>query len=405
MKHPQQTPSLTRTTVMPIVLGFIGIVAVIAILMINLQPPQTVELTDGAKQATQSVGVMDSVTSWFTGSKPGHESEDDPTQSPLGPNGLPREQEEFYAWLNTQAVAGASSPTPTTDEPAKSKSVLDSIMATLKMSNPQNHESDPPPLRKPYAIGGAGILSGPNGVCVDRSGMIYVADTGHNRIQTFYPDMTPGPSWGEKGSKPGQLQTPVDLACGNDGLIYVADLENHRIQAFQPNGKLDESWGKKGIVEIKNALPFGLGTDSLGFLYVADAGSRQVIVLDGAGSQINNFTDAAVKSVQDLQVLVDGSVFVADQSSQAVHKFIDNTLKKTYRLPSPPRAIAMDREELLYVALMNGDILQMSANGDILQTWKPTDKSPWNGPTGLSLWRNRLYVVSQVTASVWAFTP
>jgi len=45
-------------------------------------------------------------------------------------------------------------------------------------------------------------------------------------------------SWGEPGSKPGQLNTPHNIAADAQGNIYVADRGNRRIQVFDGEGNL-----------------------------------------------------------------------------------------------------------------------------------------------------------------------
>ncbi len=45
-------------------------------------------------------------------------------------------------------------------------------------------------------------------------------------------------SWGERGSGPGQFNTPHNIAADADGNIYVADRGNRRIQVFDGEGAL-----------------------------------------------------------------------------------------------------------------------------------------------------------------------
>jgi sugar lactone lactonase YvrE len=45
-------------------------------------------------------------------------------------------------------------------------------------------------------------------------------------------------SWGSKGNKPGELNTPHSIAADAQGNIYVADRGNRRIQVFDGEGKL-----------------------------------------------------------------------------------------------------------------------------------------------------------------------
>jgi NHL repeat len=44
-------------------------------------------------------------------------------------------------------------------------------------------------------------------------------------------------SWGDRGNKPGEFNTPHNIAADAKGNIYVADRGNRRIQVFDPEGK------------------------------------------------------------------------------------------------------------------------------------------------------------------------
>jgi hypothetical protein len=55
-------------------------------------------------------------------------------------------------------------------------------------------------------------------------------------------------SWGEPGNKPGQLNTPHNIAADAKGNIYVADRGNRRIQVFDGEGNV--------LREIRIDVPF-----------------------------------------------------------------------------------------------------------------------------------------------------
>ena len=49
-------------------------------------------------------------------------------------------------------------------------------------------------------------------------------------------------TWGELGTKPGQLSLPHSIARDSKGRIYVADRNNSRVQVFTEEGKFVEQW-------------------------------------------------------------------------------------------------------------------------------------------------------------------
>jgi DNA-binding beta-propeller fold protein YncE len=74
---------------------------------------------------------------------------------------------------------------------------------------------------------------GPHGIAVDnRTGNVYVADLGNNRIQVF--DHLGKFLWeiGPHGTQAGQFNQPMGIDVSPFGAAYVADSNNGRIQAF-----------------------------------------------------------------------------------------------------------------------------------------------------------------------------
>jgi DNA-binding beta-propeller fold protein YncE len=59
-------------------------------------------------------------------------------------------------------------------------------------------------------------------------------------------------SWGERGDKPGEFNTPHSIAADAQGNIYVGDRGNGRIQVFDGDGKF--------LREIKIDVPFDRNT-------------------------------------------------------------------------------------------------------------------------------------------------
>lgn len=80
-------------------------------------------------------------------------------------------------------------------------------------------------------------------VAVSTKGTVYVADSGHDRIDTFNSNLRPEGLLGKgNGSGPGQFIGPNGVAVGPDGNIYVADGGNSRIQKLSPSGAVLADW-------------------------------------------------------------------------------------------------------------------------------------------------------------------
>jgi sugar lactone lactonase YvrE len=80
-----------------------------------------------------------------------------------------------------------------------------------------------------------GQISKPEGIAVSAAGMIWIADTGNNRIQEFNNDGSfANEVLGGYGTSNSQFNAPKAIRIGPDGLLYVADDSNNRVQVFQP---------------------------------------------------------------------------------------------------------------------------------------------------------------------------
>ncbi len=73
----------------------------------------------------------------------------------------------------------------------------------------------------------------PLGLAVDSDGFLYVANWNNPRIQKLNPDGALVAEIGESGTGPGQLVYPGGVCVGKSGRIYVTDTGNHRVQIFK----------------------------------------------------------------------------------------------------------------------------------------------------------------------------
>src|SRR5438552_1447962 len=118
--------------------------------------------------------------------------------------------------------------------------------------------------------------TGPDGVAVDGSGNVFVADSGNNRIQKFTKTGTFLSKWGSFGLGDGQFRAPIDVAVDASGNVYVADFTNDRIQKFTNTGTFLGKWGCPGSGDGQfNALR-GAAADGSRNVFVADTGNNRI---------------------------------------------------------------------------------------------------------------------------------
>jgi DNA-binding beta-propeller fold protein YncE len=111
----------------------------------------------------------------------------------------------------------------------------------------------------------------PNGVAVDRSGNVYVADTGNSRIQKF--NASGGFLSKRIGGGEGQF-SPFGIAVDSRGNYYVAG--KSCILKFNESGGLLAKWGSSGTDKGQFSQLFGVAVDSRGNVYVADTYNHRI---------------------------------------------------------------------------------------------------------------------------------
>jgi len=93
----------------------------------------------------------------------------------------------------------------------------------------------------------------PTDVAWDPAGNAYISDGYVNsRIAKVDRNGNWLKSWGERGDKPGEFNTPHSIAADAQGNIYVGDRGNGRIQVFDGDGKF--------LREFKIDVPFDRNT-------------------------------------------------------------------------------------------------------------------------------------------------
>jgi sugar lactone lactonase YvrE len=124
----------------------------------------------------------------------------------------------------------------------------------------------------------------PEGLAFDQKGNLYVADTYNNMIRKISRDgkvttLAGKPKKGHANGKgaAASFNRPDGIAVDKSGNVYVADVENSKIRKITPDGNVTDfaGTGKRGADNgLANAAsfyrPFGVTIDNSGNLYIAD---------------------------------------------------------------------------------------------------------------------------------------
>jgi len=244
--------------------------------------------------------------------------------------------------------------------------------------------------------GTAATLSNPQGIAVDNAGNLYVADTYNNSIRKITPagvvsylagNGAAGYTDGNAASA--QFYAPQGIAVDASGNVYVADVGNNAIRKITPAGVVSTLAGGKfsGFVDgtgsdARFSAPTGVAVDASGNLYVTDrvnsairkvtpagavttfAGTNTVGYIDSTG------TNALFRSPTG--IVIDGAnLYVTDLGNYAIRKIVISSAKVSTLLGNPtpsadvlnsPVAIASDQKGKLFITDQTGRILMIGTN-------------------------------------------
>lgn len=114
----------------------------------------------------------------------------------------------------------------------------------------------------------------------DDGRMIWIADTGNQRIQGLTYDGEPIVSFGQAGDAPGDLALPKAVATDSAGNIYVVDGRFENVQVFDNSGKLLLFFGEEGTGPGAFWLPTGLHIDNHDRIWICDSYNHRLQVFD-----------------------------------------------------------------------------------------------------------------------------
>ena len=239
----------------------------------------------------------------------------------------------------------------------------------------------------------AETLTAPQGLAVDKSSNLYVADLGANRV-VVYPDTSDAPqsglpaslvlgqkdfSHGSAGSGPSGLRTPLDVALDSRGNIFVADTTNNRVAVFPSLANLltapgppyqaylaigqekltgtAPNWDTPDGLATPEGLigPVGLLLDRQDTLFVGDSGNNRVVQFLKQVSIVNAATSQASAPVGQGAWCILSGTGLAAKSAKAGSAALPTTLANRElvvndNLPVPLSSVSSTQIKLILPA-------------------------------------------------------
>jgi uncharacterized protein (TIGR03437 family) len=190
-------------------------------------------------------------------------------------------------------------------------------------------------------------LNYPSGVAVDSAGNLYIADYFNQRIRKVsngvITTVAGNGTWGFSGDNgpatSAQLYNPNGLAVDSSGNLYIADTYNYRVRKVS-NGVITTVAGGGSVLgdgglatSARLGLPYSVAVDSAGNLYIADAGTNRIrkvsngAIATVAGNGTLGFngdgglaTNAQMYDPFGVAVDSAGNLYIADTGNARVRK-------------------------------------------------------------------------------------
>jgi sugar lactone lactonase YvrE len=272
----------------------------------------------------------------------------------------------------------------------------------------------------------------PNGVAVDASGNLYIADTGNYLIRKVDLNgvittvagggRTPNHLGDGGPATEAELDRPEGVSVDTSGNLYIADSDNHRIRKVAPDGIIttvagngsggyggDEGLATKALLYY----PTGVVADGSGNLYIADGSNLRVrkvdtrgIITSIAGNGSDSYggdngiaTDANLDHPSDVVTDASGNFYIADSQNNRIRRVdrsgIITTVAgngiggyggdggpATKAMLSNPSGVAIDPSGKLYIADSDNHRIRMVAPDGIITTVGGNGSEGYGGDGG-----------------------
>jgi uncharacterized protein (TIGR03437 family) len=208
-------------------------------------------------------------------------------------------------------------------------------------------------------------LNAPNGMTIDKSDNLYIADTSNNVVRqvalpagtivTFAGVQFPGYSGDLYAATAAQMFGPTDVAVDSSGNVYIADTGNGLIRQVATTGDISTYAGSTSGATTGITLGDGGAAD------MAILNQPVGVAVDSAGNlYISEFGDARIREVTVTKVIINT---IAGTGS---YGFLGDGGKATSALMAGPRGISIDSSGNIYVAdLWNDRVRKISSSGTI----------------------------------------
>jgi hypothetical protein len=164
-------------------------------------------------------------------------------------------------------------------------------------------------------------FSRPRGIAVDGKDKLVVADTDNNKLVEFsisnFNDgvgLTKLRDIGLKGDAPGQLNAPMGVCFDRNGNIWVADTGNNRVQAFDSNGNPISGSILSDNFNLLTDVAISYTNDNI---YVCDNGRNKILKYDNKLNKVSETTSLS-NAYYKLAIDINDNIYATIRSNKII---------------------------------------------------------------------------------------
>lgn len=272
-------------------------------------------------------------------------------------------------------------------------------------------------------------LSSPKGIAIDSAGNLYIADTNNHRIRKIGTDgvitTIAGTGTGTFGGDNAaatlaRVNSPQGVAVDGSGNVYIADTSNNRIRKINTSGTISTVAGNgTGGYLADNVMatttrinaPRGVALDNSGNFYIADTSNNRIRKVDTsglittvAGTGTASFsgdggvaTSATIRAPQAVTLDSANNLYIADTTNHRIRKVSSGTITTltgtgsagyggdggvaTIGQISSPAGIAVGSTGNVYIG-DTGNLRVRKISGGLITTFAGTGSATYGGDGG-----------------------
>jgi sugar lactone lactonase YvrE len=200
-------------------------------------------------------------------------------------------------------------------------------------------------------------LSYPNGVAVDGSGNVYIADYYDNAIKEWVASTQQLTTLVSSG-----LVYPTDVAVDGSGNVYIADMGHSAIKEWSVSTQQVSTLVSSGL----SSHTYGVAVDGFGNVYITDCGNNAISEWIASTQQVTTLVSSGLNCPVVAAVDASGNLYISDEGNQAIKEWSASTQQVTTLVSSGlsnPAGTAVDGSGNVYIADAYVDIADSHNEG------------------------------------------